>query len=173
MFALPIAKPHFKTIIFFIKIALKLSYFWKKMQNFRALGALPQRWKPVGSRFFNRPVKPVEKPVEFSFLATKRYLSTNRNILVYFIINKPFYKKNSINKPHLSKTLVEWFQAVTNMLWSLRHTHPGTYLGWEYCAMPPTLGHGTKQKSAKYTLKSRDQILMKHACGIGLRYLAF
>ena len=34
-----------------------------------------QRWKPVrlpvGSRFFDRPVKPVEKPVEFSFLALK------------------------------------------------------------------------------------------------------
>ena len=28
--------------LFFIKIALKLSYFWKKMQNFQALGALPQ-----------------------------------------------------------------------------------------------------------------------------------
>ena len=27
--------------LFVIKIALKLSYFWKKMQNFRALGAPP------------------------------------------------------------------------------------------------------------------------------------
>ena len=51
-----------------------------------------QRWKPVGSKFFDRPVKPVEKPVEFSFLATKRHLSTNRNVLIYFIINKTFYK---------------------------------------------------------------------------------
>ena len=50
-----------------------------------------QRWIPVGSKFFDRPVKPVEKPVEF-FLATKRHLSTNRNVLIYFIINKPFYK---------------------------------------------------------------------------------
>ena len=47
---------------------------------------------PVGSRFFDRPVRPVEKPVEFSFLATKRHLITNRNILIYFIINKTFYK---------------------------------------------------------------------------------
>ena len=47
---------------------------------------------PVGSRFFDRPVKPVEKPVEFSFLATKSHLSTNRNIPIYFIINKTFYK---------------------------------------------------------------------------------
>ena len=38
---------------------------------------------------------------------------------------------------------------------------------------PPLLGHGTKQKSAKYTLKSRNQILIKHASGRGLRYLAF
>ena len=34
-----------------------------------------QRWKPVGlpvgSRFFDRLVKPVEKPVKFSFLALK------------------------------------------------------------------------------------------------------
>ena len=72
--------------------------------------------RPVGSRFFDRPVKPVEKPVEFSFLATKRRLSTNRNMLIYFIINKTFYKKSLFNRLHLSKTLVEWFQAVTNML---------------------------------------------------------
>ena len=39
---------------------------------------------PVGSRFFDRPVKPVEKPVKFSFLATKIHLSTNRNILIFF-----------------------------------------------------------------------------------------
>ena len=38
---------------------------------------------------------------------------------------------------------------------------------------PPALGHGTKQKSAKYTLKSRNQILIKHACGKGFRYLVF
>ena len=33
--------PRFKSIIFFIKIALKLSYFSKTMQNFRALGTPP------------------------------------------------------------------------------------------------------------------------------------
>ena len=43
---------------------------------------------PVGSRFFDWPVKTVEKPVKLSFLAIKRHLSTNRNILIYFIINK-------------------------------------------------------------------------------------
>ena len=36
-------------------------------------------------------------------------------MLIYVIINETFYKKNSINKPHLLKTLVEWFQAVTNI----------------------------------------------------------
>ena len=41
MFALPISKPRFKSISFCIKIAQKLSYFWKKMQSFRALGAPP------------------------------------------------------------------------------------------------------------------------------------
>ena len=38
MFALPISVPFLK-LLFFIKIVLKLSYFWKKMKNFRALGA--------------------------------------------------------------------------------------------------------------------------------------
>ena len=47
------------------------------------------------------------------------------------------------------------------------------YLGWEYCAMPPDVGPRHKAKSAKYTLKSHNQILIKHACGRGLRYLAF
>ena len=64
-------------------------------------------------------------------------------------MNKTFYKKISINKPHLLKTLVEWFQAVTNMLSPLRHAqiaHPGTYLGWEYSAMPPDLGPRHKAK---------------------------
>ena len=87
-----------------------------------------QRWKPigstgtgmvdwpVGSRFFDRPVKPVETPVKFSFLATKKHLCTKRKIRIYFIMNKTFYKINCIYKPHLLKTLVEWFQAVTNML---------------------------------------------------------
>ena len=32
---------HVLKAVFFIKIALKLSYFRKKMQNFRALGATP------------------------------------------------------------------------------------------------------------------------------------
>ena len=72
----------------------------------------------VRSRFFDRPVKPVETPVKLFFLATKSHLSTNQNIRIYFISNETFYKtkKNSINKPHFSKTFVEWFQAVTNML---------------------------------------------------------
>ena len=36
-----------------------------------------------------------------------------------------------------------------------------------------TLGQGAKQKSAKYLLKMRNQTLIEHACGRGLRYLAF
>ena len=38
--------------------------------------------------------------------------------------------------------------------------------------MPPLLGHGTKQTSTKYKLKSRNQIIIKHACGRGLRYIS-
>ena len=39
---------HVLKALFFIKIALKLSYFCKKMQNFRALGTLPPHphWPP-------------------------------------------------------------------------------------------------------------------------------
>ena len=40
MFALPTAMPRFKSIIFY-QIALKFTYFCKKMQNFRSLGAPP------------------------------------------------------------------------------------------------------------------------------------
>ena len=53
--------------------------------------------RPVGSRFFHWPVKPVETSVKFSFLATKKHLSTNRNIHIYFIIHK--LKKKNFNKP--------------------------------------------------------------------------
>ena len=48
MFALPISKPRFKIIIFLIKIVLKWSYFCKKMQNFRALGAPPPNPRASG-----------------------------------------------------------------------------------------------------------------------------
>ena len=53
----------------------------------------------VESNFFDRPVKPVETPVEFSFLATKRHLSNNRNIHIYFVINETFYKKTVSMRP--------------------------------------------------------------------------
>ena len=65
---------------------------------------------PVGSRFFDRPVKPVKTPVEFSFLATKRHLSTNRNILIYFIINKTFYKKSVLTNHTFRKHLLNGFK---------------------------------------------------------------
>ena len=77
-------------------------------------GPPDQKWKPVGlpvgSRFFDRPVKPVEKPVKFSFLATKRHLSTNRNVLVYFIINKTFYKKSVLTNLIFRKHLLNSFK---------------------------------------------------------------
>ena len=77
-------------------------------------GNVPQRWKPVGlpvgSRFFDRPVKPVEKLVKFSFLATKRHLSTNRNIPIYFIINKTFCKKTVFTNHIFQKHLLNGFK---------------------------------------------------------------
>ena len=65
---------------------------------------------PIGSRFFDRPVKLVETPVEFSFLATTKHLSTNRNIVIYFIINKTFYKKSVLTNHIFRKHLLNGFQ---------------------------------------------------------------
>ena len=73
-----------------------------------------QKWKPVGlpvgSRFFDRPVKPVETPVKFFFLASKRHLSTNQNIHVYSIINKTFYKKVVLTNHTYWKHLLNGFK---------------------------------------------------------------
>ena len=93
---------------------------------------------PVGSRFFDRPVKLVETTVEFSFLVAKRHLSNNRNIHIYISLSfgKQLLIKNSTNKPRFLKTLVEWFQVATNMLLPLRHAHPGAYLGGALCHAP-------------------------------------
>ena len=38
--------------------------------------------------------------------------------------------------------------------------------------MHPLLGHGTKQTSTKYKLKSHTQIIIKHACERVLRYIS-
>ena len=83
-----------------------------KVVNDAAERSAKQRWKPVGStgtsrvdlpagsRFFDRPVKPVETPAKFSFLAPKRHLSTNRNIFICFVVNKTFYKKTVLLTNH-------------------------------------------------------------------------
>ena len=73
-------------------------------------GQLASVGLPVGSRFFDRPVKPVETPVKFSFLATKRHLSTNQNILIHFIINKTFYKKSVLTNHTFRKHLLNGFK---------------------------------------------------------------
>ena len=61
--------------------------------------SLYQRLKPVGSGFFDRPVKQVESPVKFS-LVTKRHLSTNRNIRIYFVVKENSYKKKTVLTNH-------------------------------------------------------------------------
>ena len=63
----------------------------------------------TGSGRVDRPVKPVEKPVKFSFLATKRRLSTNQNILKYLIINKT-YKKSVLTNHTFRKHLLSGFK---------------------------------------------------------------
>ena len=78
---------------------------------------------PVGSWFFDRPVKPVEKPVEFSFLATTRHLSTNRNIPIYFVINKTFNKKSVLTNRTFWKLLLNGFK-----LWLICCNHSDMYI---------------------------------------------
>ena len=66
-------------------------------------------------------------------------------------------KKNSINKPDLLKTHVEWFQAVTIKTCTSRGVFRGSIVP---CPHPP-LANSTKQKSTKDTLKSRNQIIKR------------
>ena len=66
--------------------------------------------RPVGSRFFDRLVKLVEKPVEFSFLATKRRLNTNRNVFIYFILDKAFYQKSVLTNHTFQKHSLNGFK---------------------------------------------------------------
>ena len=61
--------------------------------------SLHQKLIPVGSGFFDQPVKPVESPVKF-FLVTKRHLSTNRNIRIYFVVKENSYKKKTVLTNH-------------------------------------------------------------------------
>ena len=72
---------------------------------------------PVGSGYFDQPVKPAEKPVKLSFLANKKHLSTNRNI-IYFIINKTFYKKSVLTSHTFRKHLLNGFK-----LWLICFDH--------------------------------------------------
>ena len=87
MFALPISIPCFTSIIFFIKIALKLSFFYKKWKISRAggtaptppclrrLGALPpDPLPPVAWGFASRPLK---QPPHFEFLATHLFFNSS------------------------------------------------------------------------------------------------
>ena len=55
--------------LFFIKIALKLSYICKKMQNLRALGARPQTPVPPTAGGF--APRPQNSPPHCEFLAAR------------------------------------------------------------------------------------------------------
>ena len=69
---------HVLKVLFFIKIALKLSYFWKKMQNFQALGALPPDPRASGG-WGLRPQTPTHSP-------PKRISAYARGNFILFII---------------------------------------------------------------------------------------
>ena len=50
------------------KVQCHFSFIYLFFQQAKRLNYAHQKWKLVRSRFFERPVKPVEKLVEFSFL---------------------------------------------------------------------------------------------------------
>ena len=104
---------------------------------------------PVGSRFFDRPVKPVETPVKFYFLAPKRHLSTNRNIHIYIIINEAFfYKKTVLTNHTFWKHLLNGFK-----LRPLRHKSrtylEGTIVPCSRCHPPPPLWATAQSKKVQ------------------------
>ena len=72
-----------------------------------------------------------------------------KDILAPTEINKIFYEKNSVNKPQLLKRLVEWFQTVADILWQLRHAHPGAYLRGGIVPSPSPLWPTTQRKKVQ------------------------
>ena len=72
---------------------------------------------PVGSRFFDRPVKPVKKPVKFFFIATKIHLNTIRNIglhtHIYFENKTVLWKMALANHTSENKGLLSVFNRDT------------------------------------------------------------
>ena len=74
----------------------------------------------VTSRVENlRPAELLKHRSNSPFVLLKDiYAPTEIYIRVYicFIIIETCYKKRSINKPHRLETLVDWFEAVTNVL---------------------------------------------------------
>ena len=99
---------HVLKALFFIKIALKLSYICKKMQNLRALGASP---KPLCLRWLETlPPDPQNGPPPlrvFGYAPDTWLVSETTHLLYYFLItihkftstspvftNKILFKKN-------------------------------------------------------------------------------
>ena len=77
-----------------------------------------QRWKPVGCRVAGRIeiLRPAGQAgrktgqILLSGYYSKRHLSINRNILIYFTINKTFYKKTVLTNYIFRKHLLNGFK---------------------------------------------------------------
>ena len=92
---------HVLKALFFIKIALKLSYICKKMQNLRAMGAMPPDPRTSGG-WRLRPQAPKTAaspplPPDCEFLAMRLNMISKRNypsIVLFFNNNSYIFQKS-------------------------------------------------------------------------------
>ena len=75
---------HVLKALFFIKVALKLSYICKKMQNFRGWGLRPQTPVPPAAGGF-APRPPRQPPPHCEFLATRLMICICNDQMMAFI----------------------------------------------------------------------------------------
>ena len=99
------------TVSILLNFTLSTKYCWKKMSMHQLVSNSERKpvGLPVGSRFFDRPVK----PVKFSFVATKLHLNTIRNVglhtHIYFQNKTVLWKMALANHTSENKGLLSVF----------------------------------------------------------------
>ena len=118
--------------IFFVKIALKLNYFCKKMQSFRALGAQPPDPPLASGSRGPRPQTPkLSSPLHCEFLDTR---PPENSIIFHFVVQIPillYLKKQKIFAFFLSTKNPAVLDLYTH------HSYDNTsYLGCQWETIP-------------------------------------